>query len=111
MCEEGPTENSPNAQIAQYKPTITEEENVLRFEIAVKDAIRVHVMETERHLHKVVKDERLGEKARPLLLNLGGKVAAVAVLHADAKGVLVLGKERLPIVDNVGVDELGRRAK
>lgn len=59
-------EHLGNPEIAEDKSAVPQEEDVLRFEIPMKNEAAVHKVETEGNLHEPVKDLALGEQLPPV---------------------------------------------
>lgn len=77
----GAIQHLGNAEVAKNEAAVAEEEDVLRFQIAMQHLVGVHVMQAERQLDEPVQDLGLGKQIALGGLDLRGQVTLQISKH------------------------------
>lgn len=94
---------SSNSKVANLDLIVLSHEDVLSLEISVQNFPVMNVLDGKSHLHKPVKQLLLWDQLLDflLILNLLIHVAAICIVHDDAKKLLI--HKALSVCDDVRV--------
>lgn len=95
-----------DAEVTQLNGVVFGEENILGFQVSMKDLAAVNVFERETELNEPVHDFRLSERLvlGLLLSHMIGQIAVLAKLHYDNQNTLF--DERVLVWNDVRVVQL-----